>query len=76
MLWGNVIGLAVCFVQSRFHLVSLDPSNYYLNTVPIELSVASWLLINAGTWAVSMLMMLGPSYLITKINPARTIRFE
>jgi lipoprotein-releasing system permease protein len=76
MLWGNVIGLVICFLQSCFHIVSLDPSNYYLNTVPIDLSVTSWLWINLGTWAVSMLMMLGPSYLITKINPARTIRFE
>jgi lipoprotein-releasing system permease protein len=76
MLWGNVIGLAVCFIQSYFHLIPLDPSNYYLDTVPIDLSVTSWLLINLGTWGVSMLMMLGPSYLITQINPARTIRFE
>jgi lipoprotein-releasing system permease protein len=76
MIWGNVIGLAVCFIQSYFHLIPLDPSNYYLDTVPIDLSVTSWLLINLGTWGVSMLMMLGPSYLITQINPARTIRFE
>ncbi|MDR3269138.1 MAG: ABC transporter permease [Tannerella sp.] len=76
MLWGNGIGLAICFIQSRFHLISLDPSNYYLDTVPIDLSLTSWILINLGTWVVSMLMMLGPSYLITQINPARTIRFE
>ncbi|MDR1103213.1 MAG: ABC transporter permease [Tannerella sp.] len=76
MLWGNVAGLLICFVQSRFHVLSLDPSNYYLDTVPIDLSFTSWLLINLGTGLVSMLMMLGPSCLITKIHPARTIRFE
>jgi lipoprotein-releasing system permease protein len=57
-------------------VIALDPSNYYLDTVPIDLSFTSWLLINLGTGLVSMLMMLGPSYLITKIHPARTIRFE
>ncbi|MDR1746260.1 MAG: ABC transporter permease [Tannerella sp.] len=76
MLWGNVIGLTFCFLQSRFHLIALDPSNYYLNAVPIDLSFTAWLLINVGTLTVSMLMMLAPSCLITKISPARTIRFE
>gem|GEM_PF-3952232 len=47
-----------------------------LDSVPIRLSIWSWLLINVGTLTVSLLMMLAPSYLITKINPARTIRFE
>jgi lipoprotein-releasing system permease protein len=76
MLWGNAVGLAVCFIQSRFHVVTLDPVNYYLDTVPVDLNVAAWLLINLGTGIVSMLMMLGPSCLIAKIHPARTIRFE
>ncbi|MDR2138142.1 MAG: ABC transporter permease [Tannerella sp.] len=76
MMWGNAIALAVCFIQSRFHLIGLDPSSYYLDTVPVDLSFTSWLLVNLGTGAVSMLMMLGPSCLITKIHPARTIRFE
>lgn len=76
MIWGNVIGLAVCFVQAKFELLTLDPSNYYLDAVPIDLSFTSWLLINVGTLAVSLLMMLGPSFLITRINPAQTIRFE
>jgi len=76
MLWGNVIALAICFVQWHFRLIALDPSTYYLDAVPIDLSLTSWLLINAGTLAVSMLMMLGPSYLVARINPARSMRFE
>jgi lipoprotein-releasing system permease protein len=76
MIWGNVIALVICFVQSRFHLLSLDPSTYYLDAVPIRLSFSAWLLINAGTFAVSLAMMLGPSFLISKINPARSIRFD
>lgn len=76
MIWGNVIGLIICFLQAQFHLIPLNPSDYYLDAVPIDLSFSSWFLINVGTLVASMLMMLGPSYLISKINPAKTIRFE
>jgi lipoprotein-releasing system permease protein len=76
MIWGNVIGVAICFIQSRYHILSLDPANYYLDTVPVELNFIFWLLINLGALTVSMLMMLVPSCLISRISPARTIRFE
>lgn len=76
MLWGNIIGLALCWIQSFFRPLSLDPSVYYLDAVPIHLTPGSWLLINLGASVVSLLMMLAPSYLITKISPAKTIRFE
>ena len=76
MLWGNVIGLAICFVQSHFHVLKLDASTYYLDAVPISLSAMALVLLNVGALAASMLTMLGPSYLITKIDPARSIRFE
>lgn len=76
MFWGNVIGVSVCLIQSYFEILKLDPSIYYLDAVPIDLSVTSWILLNIGTITAAMLMMLGPSYLITKINPAKTIRFE
>lgn len=76
MLWGNLIGIALCLLQSHFRLITLDPSIYYLDAVPVDLNLLSLLILNLGTLAASMLMMLGPSYLITKIDPARTIRFE
>lgn len=76
MLWGNVIGISLCLLQSFFHIVKMDPSVYYLDAVPIDLNITSLLLLNVGTLFASMLMMLGPSYLITKIDPAKSIRFE
>ena len=76
MLWGNIIGIALCLLQSRFNIVSLDPETYYLNSVVIDLNITAWLLLNIGTLIVSMFMMLAPSYLITKIAPAKSIRFE
>ena len=60
----------------NFHIVKLDPSVYYLDAVPIDLNISSLLLLNIGTLVASMLMLLGPSYLITRIDPAKSIRFE
>lgn len=76
MLWGNVVGIAICLIQSHFRIIKLDPSTYYLDAVPIDLNIFSLILLNIGTLCASMLMMLGPSYLIAKIDPAKSIRFE
>lgn len=76
MIWGNVIGISLCLLQHHFQIVSLDPSVYYLDAVPIDLNIVSLLLLNAGALAAAMFMMLAPSYLVARIDPARSIRFE
>lgn len=76
MLWGNIVGLSVCFLQKYFHFLKLDPETYYVDSVPIEFNIYLFLLLNIGTLTVSVLMLIGPSYLITKIDPAKSIRFE
>ena len=76
MFWGNVIGLSCCFLQAHFGVITLDPSIYYLYTVPIDLSLTSLLLLNLGTLVTAMTMIIAPSYVITKISPAKSIRFE
>lgn len=76
MLWGNAIGLSICIIQYFFQPIRLDPATYYVNTVPIELHVGWYLLINLGTLLVSVLMLIAPSYLISHIHPAKSIRFE
>jgi lipoprotein-releasing system permease protein len=76
MLWGNIIGIALCLIQSATRVIALDPAVYYLDAVPIDLSLTSLILLNIGTLAASMLMLLGPSYLIMRIEPAKSIRFE
>lgn len=76
MLWGNVIGLAFCFVQSRFEVFKLDPATYYVSHVPVEMNWGLYVLLNVCTLLVSVLMLIGPSYLITRIHPAKSIRFE
>ncbi len=76
MLWGNLIGVSLCLVQSHFRLFKLDPATYYVDSVPIEFNIWLWLLLNVCTLIVAVLMLVGPSYLVTRIHPAKAIRFE
>ena len=76
MLWGNLIGLGICAVQYFFHLIPLDPVSYYVSTVPITFNWLYIILLNIGTLIASVLMLVGPSYLITKISPAKIVRYE
>ncbi|MDR1527148.1 MAG: ABC transporter permease [Dysgonamonadaceae bacterium] len=76
LLWGNLIALTICIVQKLTGILTLNPEVYYVPEVPIELNIWSLLLINAGAFIATLLMLIGPSYLVAKISPAKTIRFE
>jgi lipoprotein-releasing system permease protein len=76
MLWGNIIALAVCLFQEWTQVLKLDPTTYYLSAVPVDMNLLYILLLNTGTLLVSLLMMIGPSYLVAKITPAKSIQFE
>jgi len=76
IIWGNVIGLSLCAIQYFTGIVPLDPEAYYVATVPISFNWLYIILLNVGTLLASILMMIGPSYLITKIDPAKIIRYE
>ncbi|NDW18560.1 ABC transporter permease [Dysgonomonas sp. 216] len=76
MFWGNLIALSICFIQKYCGILKLDPATYYISEVPIHLNVWYILLLNLGAFLVSLLMMVGPSYLIARISPAKSIRFE
>ena len=76
MLWGNLIGLAVCGIQYFFQPLQLDSKTYYVSAVPVELPLGWYVLLNLGTLVVSVLMLIGPSFLISRIHPAKSIRFE
>lgn len=76
MVIGNIAGLVICLVQQWFHLIPLDPVNYYLDSVPMQVG-AGWLIIlNVVMFLLSMLMMLIPSAVISRIVPSKSIRFE
>ena len=76
MFWGNIIGLSFVFIQSQFHLFKLDPVTYYVDSVPVAFNLWWWVLLNVCSLLASVLMLVGPSYLIAHIHPARSIRFE
>ncbi len=76
MIWGNIIGLSICALQYFTHIIPLDPVAYYVAYVPVTFNWLYFILLNVGTLLASILMMIGPSYLITKISPAKIIRYE
>lgn len=76
LLWGNILGIGLCMVQLQFGIFTLDESSYYLKYVPINLNFISILLLNIGTFAVCMLMLLIPARIISKISPVKAIRFS
>lgn len=76
MIYGNALGFILAFVQYRFHLVPLDAATYYVSYVPIAFPWGWLLVLNALTMAVSMLILLLPSMIITKISPAKVMHFE
>lgn len=76
LLWGNLIGTGLAFIQLKTGLISLDPSSYYIKTVPINLEPAHILILNAGTMAAILFMLLVPSKLISRITPVKAIRYD
>lgn len=76
MLLGNIIGIGLCWLQLRFGIIKLDASTYYLSEVPIELNGWYIVVINLGAFTISLLMMIVPSLLISRISPAKAIKFE
>lgn len=76
LLIGNVVGVGLCLVQRLTGVVGLDPVNYYLDTVPVLLSLPHLLLLNLGTAALSFLLLLGPSGMVARISPVKSIRFN
>jgi len=74
MLWGNAIGLLFAVIQSNFHLIPLDPENYYLSSVPIGWDWFSILGINLGVFVISWLVILIPVQMVNRIQPAEAVR--
>lgn len=76
MLWGNIVGIGLIALQHYTGIVSLDPSTYYVSTVPVEFNFLIILAINIATLVVSVLALIAPSYLISFIHPAKSMRYE
>ena len=76
MLWGNLIGIGFCALQYYFKLIPLDPENYYMDTVPISWNLSMILLLNVITLVLTMLAILIPAAMISRIKPVKAIKFD
>ena len=73
---GNIVGIGLCLLQKYFGIIKLDPSTYYVNTVPIELNIPLIVLLNISTLLISVFVLIAPSYLVSHIHPAKTMKYE
>src|SRR5690554_4129620 len=69
MIWGNAIGIAFIFLQKYFKILKLNPATYYVDFVPVNFSPVHLLLLNIGAITATTLMLVMPSYLVSKISP-------
>ena len=76
LFWGNLIGLGLLFAQKYFKLFPLDPSVYYVTEAPVYISATYIIALNVGTFVLCLIMLLVPSYVITRITPVKAMRFE
>ena len=76
MLIGNIVGLGLIALQKLTGVVKLDAATYYVDTVPVELNVPAILLLNAATLIVSVFVLIAPSFLASKVRPAKSMRYE
>ncbi|SCY92012.1 lipoprotein-releasing system permease protein [Flavobacterium caeni] len=76
LFWGNFIGIGLVLIQQYTGIIHLNPESYYVNEAPVYLNWFYIVALNIGTIVVCLLVLLIPSYIITKISPIRAIRFD
>jgi len=76
LLLGNIIGIGLAAIQYYFKIIPLDPDTYYMDTIPIYFNLGYLITLNVGTIAVTAIMMLWPSHIISKISPIKALRFD
>jgi len=76
LFWGNLIGITILLIQKYFGVVTLDPANYYVSQAPVYFNLWYIVLLNLGTIVTCFLVLLIPSFIITKISPVKAIRFD
>lgn len=76
VLWGNIIGIGIVYLQWQFGIFHLNPATYYVDTVPVLFNGWLLLILNVATLIISVLVLIIPSFLISNIHPAKSIRYE
>ncbi len=76
LFWGNLIGIGLLLLQKYGKIFPLNPDTYYVTEAPVYLNIGYILILNVGTFLLCLLMLLIPSYIISKISPVKAIRYE
>ena len=76
LLWGNIIGIGLVVLQQQTSIVHLDPASYYVDRAPVELNLPLIALLNVATLLICVIVLIAPSFLISHIHPARSMRYE
>ena len=76
MLWGNIVGIGIVLLQQYTGFITLDPQTYYVSQAPMELNIPLILLLDAVTLFICVFVLIAPSYLISHIHPANSMRYE
>ncbi len=76
LVWGNAIGLGLCFIQFKFKLIQLNPHDYYMEYVPVQWAWDTVLILNAIVFGTVLAVLLLPTLYISRINPIQAIRFD
>ena len=76
LFWGNVIGIGIVLLQKYTGIITLNPQTYYVSEAPMELNLPLIALINVATLLICVFVLIAPSYLISHIHPAKSMRYE
>ena len=76
LLWGNIMGIGIVLLQKYTGIVTLDPQTYYVNEAPMLISIPLILLLNIATLLISVFVLIAPSFLVSHISPANSMRYE
>ncbi|MEL4455437.1 ABC transporter permease [Lutimonas vermicola] len=76
LFWGNLIGVGLLMIQKHFGVITLNPETYYVNQAPVYLSIPTLIWINSGTLFLCVLMLIVPSFIVSKISPVKAIKFD
>jgi len=76
LFWGNLIGIGLLLIQKYFGVIQLNPESYYVSEAPVYIGIDYILLLNIGTMVLCLIMLLIPSYIVSKISPVKAIKFD
>ena len=76
LMFGNLFAILLALLQKHFKIISLDPQTYYMNTVPLNIDIFNIIILNLGVFILCYLILIIPSFVITRISPIKAIRFQ